>query len=104
MIKVHVLRCGNTTVDGALPFPEKSKNPLSFRYHAAELYDRWPCNSGGTARKVVDVQNREPDDVCGYDEREKVLRIGQVYRMREVRKKLPARKYSSGGRKTGLGK
>jgi N-acyl homoserine lactone hydrolase len=30
MIKVHVLPCGSTTVDEALPFAEKSKNPLAF--------------------------------------------------------------------------
>ena len=30
MIKVHVLRCGSTTVDEALPFSDKSKNPLAF--------------------------------------------------------------------------
>lgn len=30
MIKVHVLPCGSTTVDEALPFAEKSKNPFAF--------------------------------------------------------------------------
>lgn len=30
MIKVHVLPCGSTTVDEALPFSDKSKNPLAF--------------------------------------------------------------------------
>lgn len=29
-IKVHVLPCGSTTVDEALPFSDKSKNPLAF--------------------------------------------------------------------------
>lgn len=30
MIKVHVLSCGSTVVDEALPFSNKSKNPLAF--------------------------------------------------------------------------
>ena len=30
MIKVHILPCGSTTVDEALPFANKSKNPLAF--------------------------------------------------------------------------
>ena len=30
MIKVHVLPCGSTTVDEALPFAEKSRNPLAY--------------------------------------------------------------------------
>ena len=30
MIKVHILPCGNTVVDEALPFSNKSKNPLAF--------------------------------------------------------------------------
>lgn len=30
MIKVHVLSCGSTIVDEALPFSNKSKNPLAF--------------------------------------------------------------------------
>lgn len=30
MIKVHVLPCGSTIVDEALPFSDKSKNPLAF--------------------------------------------------------------------------
>jgi N-acyl homoserine lactone hydrolase len=30
MIKVHVLPCGSTTVDEALPFSDKSRNPLAF--------------------------------------------------------------------------
>jgi N-acyl homoserine lactone hydrolase len=30
MIKVHVLPCGSTVVDEALPFSEQSKNPLAF--------------------------------------------------------------------------
>ena len=30
MIKVRVLPCGSTVVDEALPFSNKSKNPLTF--------------------------------------------------------------------------
>ncbi|MEE8837258.1 MAG: MBL fold metallo-hydrolase [Eubacteriales bacterium] len=30
MIKVHILPCGSTVVDEALPFSNKSKNPLAF--------------------------------------------------------------------------
>ena len=30
MIKVHILPCGSTIVDEALPFSDKSKNPLAF--------------------------------------------------------------------------
>ncbi len=30
MIKVHILPCGSTVVDEALPFSSKSKNPLAF--------------------------------------------------------------------------
>ncbi|MGI5989436.1 MAG: MBL fold metallo-hydrolase [Lachnospiraceae bacterium] len=30
MIKVHVLACGSTRVDEALPFSDRSKNPLAF--------------------------------------------------------------------------
>jgi N-acyl homoserine lactone hydrolase len=30
MIKVHVLACGSTTVDEALPFSSRSRNPLAF--------------------------------------------------------------------------
>ena len=30
MIKIHILPCGTTTVDEALPFSDKSKNPLAF--------------------------------------------------------------------------
>lgn len=30
MIKIHVLSCGSTVVDEALPFSNKSKNPLAF--------------------------------------------------------------------------
>ena len=29
-MKVHLLRCGSTVVDEALPFSNKSKNPLAF--------------------------------------------------------------------------
>lgn len=34
MIKVHILPCGSTTVDEALPFSDKSKNPFASFYHA----------------------------------------------------------------------
>ncbi|MDD7679117.1 MAG: hypothetical protein PUJ06_01270 [Stecheria intestinalis] len=30
MIKVHVLACGSTIVDEALPFSDRSRNPLAF--------------------------------------------------------------------------
>lgn len=30
MIRVHILACGSTTVDEALPFAERSRNPLAF--------------------------------------------------------------------------
>ena len=30
MIRVHVFSCGSTVVDEALPFSDKSKNPLAF--------------------------------------------------------------------------
>ena len=30
MIKIHILPCGSTIVDEALPFSNRSKNPLAF--------------------------------------------------------------------------
>lgn len=30
MIKIHVLKCGSTIVDEALPLSDRSKNPLAY--------------------------------------------------------------------------